>query len=53
MDLNKAEIWIKVANLTRDFDILKRANEDAKDILRDIDKYDDLKKILKDSINKD
>ena len=43
----------KVANLTRDFDILKRANEDAKDILRDIDKYEDLKKILKDSINKD
>ena len=43
----------KIANLTRDFDILLKAKEDSDNILKDIDKYPKLKKILEDSINKD
>ena len=43
----------KIANLTRDFDILKRANEDSKNILKNINDYPELNKILEDSLSKD
>lgn len=43
----------KIANLTRDFDILLKAKEDSDDILKNIDSYPKLKKILEDSIAKD
>ncbi len=43
----------KIANLTRDFDILLKAKEDSDNILKNIDKYPELKRILDDSINKD
>ena len=43
----------KIANLTRDFDILLQAKEDSNDILKNIDNYPELRKILDDSINKD
>ena len=43
----------KIANLTRDFDILLKAKEDSDDILKNIDSYPKLKKILEDSVAKD
>ena len=43
----------KIANLTRDFDILKQAKEDSNNILKKIDKYPELKEILDKSISKD
>ena len=43
----------KIANLTRDFDILLKAKEDSDNILKNIDNYPELKKILDNSINKD
>ncbi len=43
----------KIANLTRDFDILLKAKEDSNNILKNIGEYLELNKILEDSINKD
>jgi ATP-dependent DNA helicase RecG len=43
----------KIANLTRDYDILLKAKEDSNNILKNINNYPELKKILDDSINKD
>ena len=43
----------KIANLTRDFDILLKAKEDSDNILKDIDKYKELDKILRDSVKQD
>ena len=43
----------KIANLTKDYDILLKAKEDSGIILEEIDNYPLLKGILKDSINKD
>ena len=43
----------KIANLTRDFDILLKTKEDSDNILKNIDNYPELKKILDNSINKD
>ena len=43
----------KIANLTRDFNILLQAKEDSNNILKCINKYPNLKKILEDSINQD
>ena len=43
----------KIANITRDFDILKQAKEDSNNILKVIDKYPELKEILDKSISKD
>ena len=43
----------KLANLNRDFDLLKKANIDSIEVLEEIDKYPLLKGILEKSINKD
>ena len=43
----------KIANLTKDYNILLEAKEDSNNILKEIDKYPLLKGILKESINKD
>ena len=43
----------KIANLTKDYNILLQAKEDSKDILNKIEDYPLLKGILKKSINKD
>ena len=43
----------KIANLTRDFDILLKAKEDSDNILKDIDKYPELDKILRDTVRQD
>jgi ATP-dependent DNA helicase RecG len=43
----------KIANLTRDFNILLRAKEDSRIILNEIDNYPKLKQLLRDSINQD
>ena len=43
----------KIANLTKDFDLLLEAKEDSNNVLKEIDNYPELKQILKDSINQD
>ena len=43
----------KIANLTKDYDLLLEAKEDSNSILKEIDKYPMLKQILRDSINQD
>ena len=43
----------KIANLTKDYNILLEAKEDSNNILKEIDNYPLLKGILKESINKD
>ena len=43
----------KIANLTRDYNLLVQAKEDSNNILKDINNYEDLDKLLKDSIYKD
>jgi ATP-dependent DNA helicase RecG len=43
----------KIANLTRDYDILLKAKEDSNTILKNIDNYPKLKDILKNSLSKD
>ena len=43
----------KIANLTRDYDILLKAKEDSNNILKNIDNYPELKQILNDSLSKD
>lgn len=47
------DMEFKIANLTSDYDILIKAKEDSKDILKDIDNYPLLKNILINSISKD
>ena len=47
------DMKFKIANLTKDFDILLKAKEDSGIILEEIDNYPLLKGILKESINKD
>ena len=47
------DMKFKIANLTKDYDILLKAKEDSGIILEEIDNYPLLKGILKDSINKD
>ena len=47
------DMKFKIANLTKDFDILLKAKEDSGIILEEIDNYPLLKGILKNSINKD
>ena len=43
----------KIANLTKDYNILLQAKEDSDIILKEIDNYIMLKDILKKSINQD
>ena len=43
----------KIANLTKDYNILLEAKKDSNEILMEIDNYPLLKGILKESINKD
>ena len=43
----------KIANLTKDYNILLQAKEDSNEILKEIDNYPLLKGVLKESINKD
>ena len=43
----------KIANLQRDIDILKVANDDSKEILKEIDNYKELKELIYKSINND
>jgi ATP-dependent DNA helicase RecG len=43
----------KIANLTKDFDLLLEAKEDSNNVLKEIDNYPELKQILRDSINQD
>ena len=43
----------KIANLTKDYNILLEAKNDSNEILKEIDNYPLLKGILKESINKD
>ena len=43
----------KIANLTRDYDILLKAKEDSNTILKNIDNYPELKNILNNSLSKD
>ena len=43
----------KIANLTKDYNILLEAKKDSNEILKEIDNYPLLKGVLKESINKD
>ena len=43
----------KIANLTKDYNILLNAKEDSNEILKKIDNYPLLKGVIKNSINKD
>lgn len=43
----------KIANITKDYNILLNAKEDSENILKEIDNYPLLKGILKKSVNKD
>jgi len=43
----------KIANITKDYNILLQAKEDSNEILKEIDNYPLLKGVLKESINKD
>ena len=43
----------KIANFVRDNEILVRANEDSKEILKEIDNYEELKNLINKSISKD
>ena len=43
----------KIANLTRNYDILLKAKEDSNNILKNIDNYPELKRILNNSLSKD
>ena len=43
----------KIANITKDYNILIQAKEDSNEILNEIDNYPLLKGVLKESINKD
>ncbi len=43
----------KIANLTRDYDILLKAKEDSNNILKNINNYPELKDILNNSLSKD
>ena len=47
------DMSFKVANLTKDYDLLLKAKKDSNDILDDIDSYPLLKNILKENINMD
>ena len=43
----------KIANITKDYNILLKAKDDSNEILKEIDNYKNLKNILEKSLNKD
>ena len=47
------DMVFKVANITKDYNILLEAKKDSEEILKEIDNYPILKSILKENINKD
>ena len=47
------DMKFKIANLTKDYNILLEAKKDSDEILKEIDNYPLLKGVLKESINKD
>ena len=47
------DMSFKLANITKDYDLLLKAKDDSNKILDDIDSYDVLKNILKENINMD
>ena len=43
----------KIANITKDYNILLKAKDDSNEVLKEIDNYKNLKNILEKSLNKD